>query len=175
MGPLKTLNLSNLSPAEGLEWLLRDQGRVSHLGGKDRCCISPLIGFPGCAEILVSTPCKSESIPVALSLLPFGSATVYWPSTLLDVSGQLRFVVRRSTPPPPMATVEFKPEEALVLIDFLLRFRDNGVLAVEHRAEEYTLYDLCATLESQVPELLAPDYTKQLESARSLVGSDGWE
>ena len=35
-----------------------------------------------------------------------------------------------------MAVVEFKPEEALVLIDFLIRFRDKETLAIEHPAEE---------------------------------------
>jgi hypothetical protein len=74
-----------------------------------------------------------------------------------------------------MATIELKPEEALVLIDFLLRFRDKEVLSIEHRAEENALWDLCAVLESQVPELLDPAYSQRLDEARSLVASENWE
>jgi hypothetical protein len=74
-----------------------------------------------------------------------------------------------------MATIELKAEEALVLIDFLLRFRDKEQLAIEHDAEEQILWDLCALLESQVPELLDPEYVKKLALARTLVTSDDWE
>jgi hypothetical protein len=74
-----------------------------------------------------------------------------------------------------MATVELKPEEALVLIDFLIRFRDTELLTVEHPAEQHTLWDLCAILQSQVPELLDPQYAEKLNNARSLVASDDWE
>lgn len=74
-----------------------------------------------------------------------------------------------------MATVEIKPAEALVLIDFLIRFRDQETLTIEHPAEANALWDLCALLQSQVPELLALDYAEKLEQARTLVASDNWE
>lgn len=74
-----------------------------------------------------------------------------------------------------MATIELKPEEAIVLIDFLLRFRDREVLSVENHAEECVLWDLCALLESQVPELRDPAYARKLRYARSLVASGEWE
>jgi hypothetical protein len=74
-----------------------------------------------------------------------------------------------------MAKIELKPEEALVLIDFLLRFRDKKVLSIEHPAEEHALWDLCAVLESQVPELLDPGYSNKLDNARSLVADADWE
>ena len=74
-----------------------------------------------------------------------------------------------------MATVEFKPEEALVLIDFLIRFRDKELLTIEHPAERHALWDLCALLQSQVPELIDPHYADKLNAARSLVASDNWE
>ena len=74
-----------------------------------------------------------------------------------------------------MAHIELKPEESLVLIDFLLRFRDEARLLIEHHAEECVLWDLCALLESQVPELLQPDYANKLAVARSAVTSEDWE
>jgi hypothetical protein len=74
-----------------------------------------------------------------------------------------------------MAKIELKPEEALVLVHFLMRFRDKEVLATEHPAEDHILWDLCALLESQVPELLDPEYQEKLERARGLVTSDDWE
>lgn len=74
-----------------------------------------------------------------------------------------------------MARVELKPEEALVLLEFLLRFRDREVLTIEHHSEECVLWDLCALIESQVPELLDPDYRDRLQLAREAVASEDWE
>ncbi len=74
-----------------------------------------------------------------------------------------------------MATIKLKSQEALVLVDFLIRFRDREELAIAHPAEECALWDLCALLESQVPELLAPNYAALLSTARDLVASDNWE
>ncbi|HQR41456.1 MAG TPA: hypothetical protein PLX97_02205 [Gemmatales bacterium] len=64
-----------------------------------------------------------------------------------------------------MAKVDLESEEALVLIDFLLRFRDQEVLTIAHQAEANALWELCAMLESQVPELLDPAYTQKLNAA----------
>ena len=61
--------------------------------------------------------------------------------------------------------------EALVLIDFLIRFRDDDELKIENPAEEQILWDLCAMLESKVPELLHKDYKQLLRKARLIVKS----
>jgi hypothetical protein len=74
-----------------------------------------------------------------------------------------------------MATIDLKPAEALVLVDFLLRFRDQEKLSIVHPAEANALWDLCAILESQVPELLDPAYTQKLDEARTAVSSSDWE
>ena len=74
-----------------------------------------------------------------------------------------------------MAKIDLKPEEALVLVEFLLRFRDREELSIAHTAEANALWDLCAVLESQVPELLDPAYTRKLGEARTAVAGSGWE
>jgi hypothetical protein len=74
-----------------------------------------------------------------------------------------------------MARIDLKPEEALVLIDFLLRFRDEEKLLITHLAEANVLWDLCAIVESQVPELLDPAYAQKLGEARTAVASSNWE
>lgn len=73
-----------------------------------------------------------------------------------------------------MAKIELKPEEALVLLDFLIRFRDEEKLSLEHEAETNVLWDLCALLESQVPEIVDPAYAQKLEQARTVVASPDW-
>jgi len=74
-----------------------------------------------------------------------------------------------------MPSIPLKPEEALVLINFLLRFRDKDKLSIEHTAVRIVLWDMCALLESQVPELVGPGYNVKLEQARAAVSSDDWE
>jgi hypothetical protein len=59
--------------------------------------------------------------------------------------------------------------EAIVLVDFLMRFRDKERLAVEHKAEEQLLYDLCAVVENQLPELFDPQWRSLVERARASV------
>lgn len=66
----------------------------------------------------------------------------------------------------PMASIELNNTEALVLIECLLRLRDKGKLSIEHDAEEQILYDLCAILENEVPELLDSNYKDLLNEAR---------
>jgi hypothetical protein len=58
---------------------------------------------------------------------------------------------------------------SIVFADFLLRFRDKGRLAVEHEAEEQLLYDLCATVENQLPELFDPQWGALVERSRTAV------
>lgn len=65
--------------------------------------------------------------------------------------------------------VELSRNEALVLVDFLLRFRDNELLAVEDESEVQVLYDLCAMVESEVPELLDEKYVDLLWNARDAI------
>jgi hypothetical protein len=74
-----------------------------------------------------------------------------------------------------MATIGLKPEEALVLIDFLIRFRDKETLSIAHAAEERILWDLCALLESQVQELVDPKYNEKLDQARTAITDPDWE
>ncbi len=59
--------------------------------------------------------------------------------------------------------------EALVLIEFLIRFRNEEKLEIQHEAEEQILWDLCAMIEKEVPELLDEEYKKLLNSAREKV------
>ncbi len=61
--------------------------------------------------------------------------------------------------------------EALTLVDFLLRFRDEEKLEIVHPAEEQLLWDLCAMLESEIPELLDSNYKELLLKARKNVES----
>jgi hypothetical protein len=68
-----------------------------------------------------------------------------------------------------MAKIELTGNEALVLIDFLIRFRDDESLKIEHSAEEQMLWDLCAMLEPEVPELLDADYKILLQKARQEI------
>jgi hypothetical protein len=68
-----------------------------------------------------------------------------------------------------MATIQLNSDEALVLVEFLLRFQDSEVLTIEHKAEERVLWDVGAMLEKQVPELLAADYKVRLSRAREAL------
>ncbi|MDH5731073.1 MAG: hypothetical protein OEZ58_18985 [Gammaproteobacteria bacterium] len=68
-----------------------------------------------------------------------------------------------------MPKIELEGFEALTLIEFLLRFRDEEKLAIEHEAEEQILYDLCAMLESEVPELFDPKYKELVAKAREKI------
>ena len=67
--------------------------------------------------------------------------------------------------------IELTSNEALVLVDFLIRYRDNETIDKIEDAEQQLLWDMCAMLESQVPELLGPNYKELLEKAREIVSS----
>ena len=73
-----------------------------------------------------------------------------------------------------MTKIELTANESLVLIDFLIRFRDDEELKIKDPAEEQILWDLCAMLESKVPELLDKDYKTLLQKARQII-SEGTE
>jgi len=68
-----------------------------------------------------------------------------------------------------MPKIELNNNEALVLIEFLLRFSNDEKLEIEHEAERQVLYDLCALLESEVPEILVPKYKESLTKARDAL------
>jgi hypothetical protein len=74
-----------------------------------------------------------------------------------------------------MATIELRPEEAIVLLDFLSRFAQDEALTIEHPAEERILWDLCAILEPQVAELFDPEYLDKLGTARTRVAVGDWK
>ena len=63
--------------------------------------------------------------------------------------------------------------EAVVLMCFLMRFRDRDQLAIEHPAEEQLLYDLAALVQHYVQdELSDPAWTELLETSRLTVLAD---
>ena len=70
-----------------------------------------------------------------------------------------------------MPSINLTPSEALVLVDFLIRYRDEEKLKIEDSSEQKLLWDLCAMLESEVPELLSENYKELLNMARSTVNS----
>jgi hypothetical protein len=71
-----------------------------------------------------------------------------------------------------MAKIELTGNEALVLIDFLIRFSNEEKLTIEDPAEKQILWDLCAMLESQVPELLDSNYKILLQKARQEIAKE---
>jgi hypothetical protein len=73
---------------------------------------------------------------------------------------------------PPKIAVELTRAEAIVFVDFLMRFRDREGLAVEHEAESQLLYDLCGMAEQHLPELFDPEWRSLVEKARATVLAD---
>lgn len=70
-----------------------------------------------------------------------------------------------------MVSLELSKSEALVLVDLLIRYTKNEKFTIEHEADNQIMYDLCAMLESQVPELLESNYKEKLNVARSVVAN----
>jgi len=71
--------------------------------------------------------------------------------------------------------LELTKQESIVLMAFLLRFRDKDFLAIEDEAEAQILWDLCAMLEDKLPELLDPRWSDLLAAARKTVAdSSDW-
>lgn len=63
--------------------------------------------------------------------------------------------------------------EALVLFDWLARFNENSVPSTfTDQAEERVLYDLEASLEASITEVLDPKYRELVNIARSLLRDD---
>ena len=62
--------------------------------------------------------------------------------------------------------LELTRDEALVLFEFLARFGDSELLALQDQAEERTLQNLQCLLEKQLVEIFDADYEVLVESAR---------
>ena len=71
-----------------------------------------------------------------------------------------------------LVSLKLTRAEAIVLIEFLMRYRDKDRLVVEHEAEEQLLYDLCADVENQLPELFNPEWHLLVERSRAAVLAD---
>lgn len=66
-------------------------------------------------------------------------------------------------------SLHLSDEEALIFLDWLIRFNQHSSNFFEDQAEERILFDLEAILESQMPEIVAKDYKKRLETARKKI------
>lgn len=82
------------------------------------------------------------------------------------------------SPVPPVhdadeVVLRFSRAEAVVLMWFLMRFRDRGQLAIEHPAEEQLLYDLAALVQQYVQDELGdPAWAEILEESRQAILAD---
>jgi hypothetical protein len=72
----------------------------------------------------------------------------------------------------PKIAVDLTRAEAIVFVDFLMRFREEERLVVEHEAETQLLYDLCGMVEQLLPELFDPEWRSLVERARAAVLAD---
>ncbi|HEY1379487.1 MAG TPA: hypothetical protein VGF55_21975 [Gemmataceae bacterium] len=68
--------------------------------------------------------------------------------------------------------VSLTKAEAIVLVEFLLRFRDQDRLTIEHEGERQSLWDLCCVVERQIPELFDPQWKVLVEQARIAIVAD---
>jgi hypothetical protein len=60
--------------------------------------------------------------------------------------------------------------EAIALMSFLMRFRDDDVLAIEHRADEQILYDLCALVQNHLAsEMTSENWHELLRESQAAV------
>jgi hypothetical protein len=69
----------------------------------------------------------------------------------------------------PNITLDLTRAEAIVLIEFLMRFREADRLVIEHEAEQQLLWDLCCVVEKQLPELFDPQWKAVVERSRAEV------
>jgi hypothetical protein len=63
-------------------------------------------------------------------------------------------------------TLRLTADEALVLHDLMQRFSISGNLALEDRAEERALWNLCCLLERELVEPFSTGYPAALDRAR---------
>jgi hypothetical protein len=65
--------------------------------------------------------------------------------------------------------IELSNSEALILFEFLSRFRDNEKLEIVDQAEERVLWDILSDLETKLTDPFKPNYLELLEKARNEV------
>lgn len=70
---------------------------------------------------------------------------------------------------PEKITVGFTNTEALVLFEFLYRFYNEDCYTFEDQAEQKVLCKVEGILESQLVEVVHPDYVRFLSEARKQV------
>ena len=69
----------------------------------------------------------------------------------------------------PEIVLELTRSEAVVFVDFPMRFHDHDRLAIEHEAESCLLYDLCSMVEDRLPELFDPAWRILVDRSRDEV------
>ena len=62
--------------------------------------------------------------------------------------------------------IELSNQEALVLFEFLSRFKEHESLVIEDQAEQQALWNLSALIERELAEPFSTEYTNLLEQAR---------
>jgi hypothetical protein len=65
--------------------------------------------------------------------------------------------------------IELSYSEALILFEFLSRFRDNEKLDIKDQSEERVLWDTLAILETKLTDPFIPDYLDLLDLVRKEV------
>jgi hypothetical protein len=70
-------------------------------------------------------------------------------------------------------SVKLSPDQALVLYEWLVRANATETTNTEDQAEQRVLWDLEATLESQLTAPFNPDYRERLEAARARIRDPG--
>jgi len=67
-------------------------------------------------------------------------------------------------------TIRLTKHEALALMSFLMRFRDEDDLSLRSEADRQILYDLCALVQNElVPELTSERWSQLLAEAQAAV------
>lgn len=66
-------------------------------------------------------------------------------------------------------TIQVSRSEALVLFEFLSRYRENERLDIVDQSEERVLWDILADLETKLTEPFKSDYQELLEKARNEI------
>ena len=65
--------------------------------------------------------------------------------------------------------IELTSDEALVLFEFLERFKEQEALTIEDQAEQQALWNLSALLQKQLSEPFSTSYQELLSEARARV------
>ena len=73
---------------------------------------------------------------------------------------------------PKNITIELTHDEALILCDSLARFDENESLPIEDDAEQKVFWRLEGLLETQLVEIVLPNYKDLLREAKARVMKD---